>query len=539
METQRLHRRSSRRRARRRQIGWLIVVAIAMGAIVWTRILIERRDEAAIFAAPAAEPDARGAVDAFAGTRATPGNASKNLILFIGHGYGIVPMTATRIYSKGEQGELAVDRFTDTALVRTYSRNAQAGDSAAAMTAYMTGVKVDDRVLSESAETRSHDESGRPYAAHDESTCPSAGNGKPVSTLLELAKASGRATGIVTTARVTQAITAASYAHQCHRDGENAIAAQIVPGGHGSNPGLGEGLDVILGGGWQNFLPKGDARGSVRNDTRDLFAEMRAKGYAVITRRAELAAISGAATPAATVPGARAAPAAPPVGRLLGLFNRSDMAYEADRLGTNEPSLAELTTRAIALLQRNPNGYLLIVEGGRIGEALQASLARKALQDGAAFDDAIAAALAKVRELDPDLASTTIVVTADHDQTLLMNGDSTLTGRTIEARPGVLGLLRGYDAPTQYAVDATGRPYTTLVFGAGGKRVKGPRSHATALDDPTVGDKNYRYEAAVELPRAIGGSDVLLSAIGANASHFHGTIDNTQVFGLLRGAMGL
>ena len=82
-----------------------------------------------------------------------------------------------------------------------------------------------------SPETRPYDDDGRPQAAHGETTCATVGNGKRVDTLLELAKASGRATGVVTTGRVTQAITAASYAHLCQRDGENAIAAQLVPGG--------------------------------------------------------------------------------------------------------------------------------------------------------------------------------------------------------------------------------------------------------------------------------------------------------------------
>ena len=532
METQRLRSRRSRRRARKTQIAWLIVIALVIGASVWTSILIGRRNEATMFAAPAAEQGTRDPLDSAVNAKAIPANATKNLILFVGRGYGIVPMTATRIYAKGEQGALAVDGFPETALVRTYSRNAQAGDSAAAMSAYMTGIKVDNGVLSQTADTRPFDENGRPHAAHDETTCPTAGNGKPATTLLELAKASGRATGIVTTARVTQAIAAAGYAHLCHRDGENAIAAQLVPGGNGSNPRLGEGLDVIFGGGWQNFLPKDDPRGSVRNDSRDLFAEMRAKGYAVVGRQTELTAIAGAS--------AIAAPAgAPPVGKLLGLFNRSGMGYEFDRLGSNEPGIVEMTTRAIHLLERNPNGYLLVVEGGRIGEALDASLARKALQDAAAFDDAIAAALAKVRELDPDLASTTIVVTADHDHTLVMNGAATLAGRTIEARPGVLGLLRNYNEPTQLAIDASGRPFTTLVFGAGEKRIKGPRSQAPALNDLAVADKNYRHEAAIEVAGAFGGTDVMLFAIGANASRFHGTIDNTQVYSVMRGAMGL
>jgi len=525
----------------------MIVIALVIGASIWTSILIARRNEATMFAAPAAEPGTRDPLDSAVNAKAIPANATKNLILFVGHGYGIVPMTATRIYAKGEQGALTVDGFPETALVRTYSRNAQAGDSAAAMSAYMTGIKVDNEVLSQTADTRPFDENGRPHAAHDETTCPSAGNGKPATTLLELAKASGRATGVVTTARVTQAIAAASYAHLCQRDGENAIAAQLVPGGNGSNPRLGEGLDVIFGGGWQNFLPKDDPRGSVRNDSRDLFAEMRAKGYAVVGRQAELAAMTGASTIAAATAGGStaASPAAsiganaPPVGKLLGLFNRSGMGYDLDRLGSNEPGLVEMTTRAIHLLQRNPNGYLLVVEGGRIGEALDASLARKALQDAVAFDDAIAAALAKVRELDPDLANTTIVVTADHDHTLVMNGTATLAGRTIEARPGVLGLLRNYSEPTQSALDASGRPFTTLVFGAGEKRIKGPRSQTPALNDLAIADKNYRYEAALEVVGAFGGADVMLFAIGANASRFHGTIDNTQVYGVLRGAMGL
>ena len=532
METQRLRRRRSRRRARKKQIVLLIVVALAVGIAVWTKILIDRHNDATMFVASGAASGpatiAPGTASArVTGAAAMPGT-SRNLILFVGTGYGIVPMTATRLYVNGEDGELAIDRLPETALIRTSSRNAQSADSAAAMTAYMTGVKVDNEVLSQSAETRPYDDGGRPHATHGETTCPTVGNGKRVPTLLELAKASGRATGIVTTARVTQAITAASYAHLCQKDGENTIAAQLAPGGPDANPRLGEGVDVILGGGWQHFLPKDDPRGSSRSDSRDLYAEMRAKGYAVVGRQTELAAVN-------TVGGQ-------PIGKLLGLFARSQMAYEIDRVATPEPSLGEMTGRAIDLLQRNAGGYLLIVEGGRIGDALDASLARKALQDGRAFDDAIAIALDRVRAFDPELRNTTIVVTADHDHTLVMTGNSTTTERTIETRPGILGVLRSYDDPTRYANDASGRPYTTLVFGTGEKRVRGPRSQAPALADLALGDRNNRYEAAVETGMAsasAGGSDVLLAAIGANASRFSGTIDNTQVFLLLREALGL
>lgn len=535
METQRLQRRRSRRRARKKQITWLIVGALAIAVVVWTRILIERRNDASLIptslrgTATDVAPDAAVTPVASSGAVPTAANAARNLVFFVGNGYGLVPMTATRLYAVGEDGELAIDRLPETAMVRTGSRNAQSADSAAAMTAYMTGVRVDNEVLSQTADTHPYDDTGRPQAAHGETACPTVGNGRRVATLLELAKASGRAVGIVTTGRVTQAGTAASYAHLCQRDGENAIATQLVPGGAGANPNLGAGIDVILGGGWGQFVPKDDPRGSTRSDQRDLFAEMRAKGYAVIGRQSELAAAAQAAQGSSQ-----------PIEKLLGLFNRSSMTYDIDRVGTSEPSLAEMTGRAIELLGRSPTGYVLIVEGHNIGEALDGSLARKALQEGRGFDDAVKLALDRIRVTDPDLRNTLLVVTADHDHTLVMNGNATFTERTIEARPGVLGLVRNYDAPAQSALDASGRPYTSLVFGTGGKRVRGPRSLAPALTDLALGARDSRYEAAIEVAGgSIGGADVLLGAIGANATRFHGTIDNTQVFSLMREAMGL
>ena len=520
METQRpTRRRRSRRRARKKQIAWMVFGALLIGIFVWTRILIERRNQETLFAEQtAARESAKGAKAPVAP------NATKNLILFVGRGYGIATTTAARLYAVGEQGQLAIDRFPESALVRTYSKNAQSGDSAAAMSAYMTGVKVDNEVIAQSADTRPYDETGRPNATRQETTCPAVGNGKPVPTLLELAKSSGRAVGVVTTARVTQAVTAASFAHLCQRDGENAIAVQLVPGGHDANTKLGEGVDVIFGGGWEHFLPKDDPRGSVRADARDLFAEMRAKGYAVIGRQAELAATTA------------------PLGKVLGLFAQSRMKYESDRAGTTEPSLTDMTRRAIELLQRNPAGYLLVVEAGRIGDAVDGSQLRQAVTDALAFDLAIDAALTKVRELDPDLRNTTLVVTADHDQTLVLNGNSIESGRSAEGRPAVLGALRSYTDPTSVAFDATGRPYTNLVT-AVGRRVKGSRAQAPAVSDLVVAERDYRYEAAIDVgpraPAAAGGSDVMLSAIGANATNFHGTLDNTQVFTLLRSAMGL
>ena len=462
-----------------------------------------------------------GSGDDPAPAAATP----KNVIFFLGDGYGMVPMTAARIYVAGEDGALAIDTFPETAFVKTYSNDAQVTDSAPSMSAYMTGVKMNNDVIAMSTDTQALTAAGAPYVNGADSTCPVSGNGTPVATLLELAKAAGRGTGVVTTTRVTHATPAATYSHICHRDGENTIAAQLAVGGAGYNAALGaDGVDVVLGGGWQHFLPKGAAAGSSRSDARDLIAEMKAKGYGYVTDRTALAAVPATMT------------------KLLGLFTKSHMNFDLDRDPAVEPSLAEMTTKAMDVLVANRKGYFLMVEGGRIDQALHPTLARKALQDAKAFDEAIVAAIAKAKASDPTLANTLIVVTADHDHTLVMNGYAARTGKTTDANPGILGLMRDFTDPTKPALDADGMPFTTLVFGNGENRVNTSRSLMTALTDAAVYDKNYHQEAVVQMPsggETHGGADVFLGAMGLGAETFHGLMDNTRVFTLVKAAAGL
>ena len=193
--------------------------------------------------------DAVGATANVTTANNTPATTAKNVIFFLGDGYGIVPMTAARIYAVGEDGQLAIDNFPETAFVKTFSNDAQVADSAPSMSAYMTGVKMNNEVVSMSSDTKANSTSGAAYVTGADSTCPATGNGKAVTTLLELVKAAGRGTGVVTTTRITHATPAATYAHICHRDGENTIAAQLVPGGSGYNTALGsDGVDVVLGG---------------------------------------------------------------------------------------------------------------------------------------------------------------------------------------------------------------------------------------------------------------------------------------------------
>jgi alkaline phosphatase len=199
-----------------------------------------------------------------------------------------------------------------------------------------------------------------------------------------------------------------------------------------------------------------------------------------------------------------------------------------------------MTEKAIALLSKNPNGFFLVVEGGLIDMALHDSQAKRALQETVAFDQAIGAAIARMRELDPGLKNTLIVATADHDHTLILNGYARRTGPTTLDNPGVLGLVRNVADGTPRR-DADGVPYTVIGFGTGEHRIQGKRSSAPALTDAVVSADGYRQEAVVRVApfdETHGGTDVYLGAIGAGAGAFRGTIDNTRVFDLIRQAAG-
>jgi alkaline phosphatase len=447
---------------------------------------------------------------------AKPAAEPKNILFFLGDGMGMTTMTAARIYKVGEDGELTMDTLPETAFVKTFSKDAQVTDSAPSMAAYMTGLKTNNGVVSMTPDTVSYDPATlQDFAAGADSTCV-ATNGKPATTLLELAKAAGMGTGVVSTTRITHATPAATYAHVCHRNGENNIANQMVPGGMGFNAALGDGVDVVLGGGLRHFLPKG--ADSKRTDTRDLVAEMKAKGYSYAATKSDFDKL-------------------PATGKLLGLFTASHMAYDIDRDPAKEPSLADMTARSIDQLKGNAKGFFLMVEGGRIDHALHETTARKALQDTVAFDDAVKIAVDKMQVIDPTLKNTLIVVTADHDHTLVLNGYAALTGKTTDTNPGILGLMRDYFTK-DLRLDKGGLPFTTIGFGNGENR---PMTR-TALQDAQVFDKNYHQEAAI--PTAAGsethaGADVFLGAIGRGADTFGGVVDNTAVFSLIRKATGL
>ncbi len=450
-------------------------------------------------------------------TPAFAAGEAKNIIFFLGDGMGPVTVTASRIYKYGEAGQLAMDTLGRTARIKTYSLDAQTTDSAPSMAAYMTGVKQRNEVISMNGATLATppgtDKSVTPNVSSAVNNC-AVGNGASVPTILEAAIAAKKATGVVTSTRLTHATPAATFAHICNRNAEYEIARQAVPGGAGYNAALGAGVDVLLGGisyYWRPHNPTTTPKG--RPDGRDLVAELQAKGY---TYSNDLSSLNAAPT----VAGAK----------LIGLYDQAltdgHMSYELDRDPAQEPSLSQMTVKAIDLLSKNANGYFLMVEGGRIDHALHGTNAKRALADTIAFDDAIKAALAKV-----DPGNTLVVVTADHDHTMAFNGYSHLGN-------DILGKTTDYKT-RKPALAADGKPYTTLVFGNGGGPRKVVRDDLTSVDTT---DKNYLQEVGISLgapgSETHGGGDVMLFAKGPGAAPFKGTLDNTKVYTLMKQAFG-
>ena len=305
-----------------------------------------------------------GAFTAFYGvtSRSAPperaGTDRPQVVLFVGDGMGLATVTAARIEKGTREGlphpsaaRLHIDEAPAAALVTTHSEDGLVTDSAASATAFLTGSKVPNGVVSW---RRASD-----------------GAVDSLETVLELAIRQGLATGVVTTTRLTHATPACTFAHVPDRGWETEIAAALVP--EGGNPRLGRGIDVILGGGFREFLPSGPTRPGTRTDGRDILAELERSGYQVVRTRSELAQAAAANSE-----------------KLFGAFAPSHMTYEIDRESTspNEPSLLEMVQSAVGQLRNKPNGFFLLVEGGRIDHAHHDTNGRRAIEEMLEFDEA-------------------------------------------------------------------------------------------------------------------------------------------------------
>ncbi len=293
--------------------------------------------------------------------------AVRNVIVLLADGVGPSHLTAARWVAGGS---LAVDTMAVGA-VRTYPSDSIITDSAPGATAYACGVKTSNGQLG--VLPSSVTIPGVPVPGPDDRT-------RPVASLLDAARLAGRATGIVATSNVQHASPAAFSSHWPDRGDTGEIALQQTY----------TGLDVVLGGGWVWMLPPAD--GGRRGDGADLLAVLRERSTAVVRTREQLAEL--AAVPA------------------WGLFAPSALANDLDRavLAPSEPTLAEMTAKAIELLAVDPQGFALFVEGSKIDWACHSNDPVGVVTELLAFDRAVAVALDFAREH----GDTVVAVVADH-----------------------------------------------------------------------------------------------------------------------------
>ena len=478
-----------------------------------------------------AKPNAREENAWFAAGRKTVAKASrfvsderpaKNVILFVGDGMGISTVTAARILEgqqRGEPGEenrLAFDTLPHVAFSKTYDTDTQVSDSASTMTAIVSGVKTRSGVLGVDERILPGD-----HTSVDSSS---------VLTILEEAEDRGLATGIVSTTKLTHATPAGCYSHVPHRSWEDDsklpkkarkadfpdIARQLVEFSHG------DGLEIALGGGRSHFMPKDTPDPEYpkhfgrRVDGRDLTQYwLNARdGSSYVWNREQLLSIEHDSTK-----------------HLLGLFEPEHMKFEADRGNdqAGEPSLAEMTELAIDLLSKDPDGFFLMVEGGRIDHGHHAGNAYRALTDTIAMSDAVHVALDKTRVED-----TLIVVTADHSHTL------TISGYPKRGNP-ILGKVVGRSSKTQgkdeIATDEKGKPYTTLSYANGPGYVgAGRRPDLSGVDTE---DPEYLQEATVPMrSETHAGEDVPIFAGGPRSALFHGVQEQNYIYHAMVEALG-
>lgn len=393
----------------------------------------------------------------------SPRPRARNLILLIGDGMGAAHRFAGQLLLAGRFGSLVMDRLPHRGQMGTLSLDPESfvTDSAAAATALATGVKTVNGAVAV-------DPDGRPRV-----------------TLHELARRAGKATGLVTTCQVTDATPAAFGAHVIHRSDQSEIARQYLEESR---------IDVILGGGGAWWLPEGGPSpfgGSWLDRNRgrhgDLVAEALARGYRHV---ADADALALAARD-------------PRASRLLGLFAAQEMfvqSAEGEGDSYDPPvSLAEMTSAALGVLSRNPEGFVLMIEESAIDRMAHRNNAPLTLKGVLELDRAVQVALA-FAEREPD---TLVVVAADHE-----------TG----------GLAVAGSGDTPYPYEPGGGLLDTLLAGEDGPFPVADSGFGFVVGWATTGHT---------------GSTVPVTATGPGAERVSGLTENTDLFETMAAALGL
>jgi alkaline phosphatase len=506
----------------------------------------------------------------------TGGQKVKNIVVMLGDGMGAAQRTAARIVAGGyAQGKvitpLAMDSFPVTGMVKTASLNSVVTDSAPGMTGYVSGNK-----------NNNNEEGVFPDDTVDPFDNPR------IEYLSEyLHRTQGKALGLVTTADVFDATPAGNAVHTSNRGAGTGIVDQFL-----DDRGM-TGLSVLMGGGRKWFLPA-STPGSARADKsdyaysatdahtadiakrwgassgqldkdRDLLSDFQKAGFQYAADKTSLDAIDPRKTE-----------------RLLGLFAHSNMNVALDKIDgrrsvkrgvtgrvvddygfPDQPMLDEMTAKALGVLERQKNGFVLMVEGASIDKQAHNMDTERWMLDTLEFDRAIKL----VQEFAAKRGDTLVIVTADHECSgAALIGGSRVTdarlqelvreGGSANIRDKVVGIYEQAGFP-KYKIAGDGYPETTDIdykllvgYGANSDRYEDLRTNERPLQDsqqpfvkkeplsaypagPMARDVDGRYLVTGQVPGDSAvhtATDIPLSAFGPGAWSFTGVQDNTDVF---------
>ncbi|ESN96160.1 hypothetical protein HELRODRAFT_67985 [Helobdella robusta] len=428
-------------------------------------------------------------------------NRAKNVIMFLGDGMGLPTVAATRVYRQQginpaeKKNYLFWESFPNLGLARTYNVDHSTPDSAGTATAYLSGIKANLGTIGVTE-----------YVQFKK--CSNM-TGNRVESIVHKSIKEGKSTGIVTTTRITHASPAGCYASTPCRDWEDRvpddatdctdIAQQLILDDRNKD------IKVILGGGLKYFLPDSYSNSTppkvngTRKDGKNLiqswesYQTNQSRSYKLVFNKQALATVDAKNTD-----------------YLLGLFNADHMSFDADRSTTDEPSLADMTSKAIEILKKNDKGYFLFVEGcGKIDHAHHNTNAYRALIDTLAFEKAIESAY---NNTSPD--DTLILVTADHSHVFSFGGYGLFEESVL-----------GYASSVEPSLD--GMPYLQMAYSNGpGYKV---RRNLTGNNKDAM-DKDFVQETAVWLAyETHGGEDVPVYASGPWSHLFRSTEEQNYV----------
>ncbi|ATP41279.1 alkaline phosphatase [Solibacillus sp. R5-41] len=303
-----------------------------------------------------------------------------NVIMLVMDGSSNNAVTLSRWY-KG--GNLAMDEILSGAM-RTYSADSAITDSAPAATALATGHKSNDKYVGVLPSVVNSP--GLEQIATEDAF-------KPVANVLEGAKKEGKATGIISTSEIQHATPAGFSAHVKNRSQYGDIAEQQVY----------QNIDVVLGGGLESLTP-GTTK-NARKDGENLISVLEDQQYDLVKTRDELLKTDA--------------------DRIWGSFAPSALAYDFDRKATNidEPTLAEMTDKAIDTLKKDEDGFFLFVEGSKVDWAAHANDTIGIISDILSFDDAVKEAV----EFAKEDGNTMVIAVTDHGNSGITMGNANTT----------------------------------------------------------------------------------------------------------------